>query len=143
MSVTQLIYVSRRTKQLTLNELEQIVIASEIANRHRNVTGVLLCCGIGIMQLLEGDASVVIGLAEKIQRDPRHTQVEVLVNKTVGRRLFPEWGMGMVDLDRKVNIDRERLMRLVNDVRAVHNTSNLAVEARVLLSDFRQQLDAA
>ena len=128
MSVTQLVYVSRRTKTLTLEELQRIVTASAIANRKRNVTGVLLCCGVGIMQLLEGDASVVLGLAEKIERDPRHTHVEVLVNKTVSRRLFPEWDMQMADLDRKANIDRERLMRIVNDVRAVHDTTNLAVE---------------
>ncbi len=143
MALTQLLYVSRRTPLLKRDVLEAIVERSALANARRNITRVLLCCGTGIMQLLEGELADVKALYDVIEIDPRHDQVHALVCKSVRKRLFPEWGMGMADLDRKGTLDTRRLMQLVQDIRAMNDTSHFGVEARVLLSDFKQQLNAA
>ena len=62
---------------------------------------------------------------------------------TAPPRMFPEWGMELADLNHKATLDRARLLRMVEDVRANADTSHYAVEARILLQDFRQQLAAA
>jgi hypothetical protein len=66
-----------------------------------------------------------------------------LLLKPVKKRLFPEWGMGMADLDAKAVLNRPRLASLINDTAGRNNTSGLTVEARLLLNDFKQQVSSA
>ncbi len=143
MSLVQLIYVSRRTPKLSRRLLDQIVHESAARNAARDVTGLLLCCGEHVMQLLEGDAGVIESLFETISRDPRHTSVEPLLKKPIRRRMFPQWGMGLADLDKKATLDRTRLNELLETIRTRTDTSTHSVEARILLNDFRQQLHEA
>ncbi len=143
MALSQLIYVSKRTKSLSGALLESIVRDSEVRNARLGVTGVLLCCGEHVMQLLEGEPEVIEPLFVRISADPRHAAVERLLSKPVRKRMFPEWGMGMADLDKQVTLNRPRLIDLLETIRARTETSTHSIEARVLLNDFRQQLQHA
>jgi hypothetical protein len=82
----------------------------------------------------------VTSLFHKIEVDARHGDVASMLKKPMEKRLYPEWGMGMVSLDSPGNINRPRLVRLLKDVRVASNTSKLSVEARVLLRDFTLQV---
>ncbi|MBC7785321.1 MAG: BLUF domain-containing protein [Burkholderiales bacterium] len=143
MQLGQLIYVSRCTSALTSEVLSEIVARSEKSNAARNITGVLMCCGPNVIQLLEGDPAEIEVVFQKIALDPRHTNVECLLRKDARKRMFPEWGMGVADLNSRTMLNRGRLMRLVDDIRGQYDTAGLNVEARVILNDFRQQLAAA
>ncbi len=140
MALAQIIYVSRRAPRLSRRSLDSIVRESEKRNADRGVTGVLLCCGDNVMQLLEGEADVITPLFEHIAEDPRHTAVELILQKPVRRRLFPEWGMALADLEKKAALNRPRLLGLIQTIRARTDTSAHSVEARVLINDFKQQL---
>ena len=143
MSLAQLIYISRRNDELTLPVLMDIVEKSKIANAARGITGLLLCCGDDLMQLLEGELNAIQSLYEVIREDSRHSKVKCLICKNVRKRIFPEWGMGLADLDHKSELNRDRLVQLIADVRASHDTSEFGVEARILLHDFKLQLGRA
>jgi hypothetical protein len=142
MALIHLVYVSRRTPALTADELKQIVVQSTRRNHAHGITGVLLCCGEHVMQLLEGEEAVVDAVFERIRNDPRHQDVQLLLHKQVSKRLFPESRMALAELDRKFRLDRRRLLGLVDYVRTNEDTSLHTVETRMLLSDFHQQLDA-
>ncbi|MBV8781125.1 MAG: hypothetical protein JO353_06980 [Phycisphaerae bacterium] len=58
----------------------------------------------------------------------------------MNRRVFPEWGMGLVDLDAPMNVDLIRLRGLLDHVRAASDTARLSVEARMLINDFKMQV---
>ncbi|HYO08464.1 MAG TPA: BLUF domain-containing protein [Tepidisphaeraceae bacterium] len=144
MSLAQLVYVSRRGESIRSNAaLGELVAASAAANRGRFITGVLLCGGDNLLQVLEGEREEIMYLFERIRGDRRHSAVQLLVCKDISRRLFPGWQMELVDLERRQFIDPERLRRLLDDVRAAADTALHSVEARVLLHDFRQQLATA
>jgi len=143
MALAQLIYVSRRTPALSLDTLNEIVTFSTQRNASRSVSGILLCCGKDLMQLLEGELEDIVTLYDRIRQDSRHTHVSCLYCKNVTRRLCPEWGMGLADLQSKAVLDRSRLSKLIDDIRLNVDTSHFAVEARVLLRDFKQQLHKA
>ena len=140
MALTQLVYVSRRPITLDRRVLEDIVARSARFNASRGITGILLCCGQHFIQLLEGELAEVMELFERIRCDERHTDVRCLLVKNVARRLFPEWGMGLADLDAQGVLNTDRLRRLLDDVRAAHDTGPFSLEARLLLNDFRAQL---
>ncbi len=142
MQVTQLVYVSRRGDDLTDDAVARIAEASAARNASVGVTGVLLVSGANLMQLLEGDTAVFTGLFDRIAADPRHADVRQLVRKDARRRLCPEWGMKLVAPRERAALDLRRLQRMIDDIQASVDTTGLTVEARVLLNDFRQQLEA-
>ena len=45
------------------------------------------------MQALEGERTILEGIFERIQGDPRHDDVTVLSFEPVGERVFPDWDM--------------------------------------------------
>ena len=141
--LAQLVYVSRRSETLSPEIMWEIVAKSEKANRDRGISGAMLCCGSSIMQLLEGQPAEVERLFEKIAADARHRDVQCLLRKSIRRRLFPEWGMMLADLDRGAKISAERLTQLIEAVRANIDTGELTVEARILIADFKLQMDSA
>lgn len=144
MPLSQLIYVSRMTQKMDPSAVRKVAEHSESNNQRLDVTGALMCVGQHFMQLLEGDRDTVTQLFAKISEDPRHTDVDCLMTKSVNKRLFPQWGMRLLDPSTKARLDRGRLLRLLEEFQVHRNTGGTSVEARVLLQDFRQQLlDAA
>lgn len=139
MGLYQLVYVSRRTPELTESVLAEVIKQSAQNNRQRDITGVLMRCGDDLMQLLEGEQLAVEQLYAAIAADPRHTQVQCLLRKSVNHRVYPEWGMGLADPNSENPLDRPRLMQILDDVRSRIATAGHAVEARILINDFKLQ----
>jgi hypothetical protein len=143
MALAQLVYVSRGGRELRGAVLTHLARQSATDNAKRDISGVLLACGPHLMQLLEGEVTEIVDLYEKIRRDPRHSEIELLICKNVNKRLCPDWGMELVDLDATAILNRDRLNGLIDDLRNRHNTSHYSAEARLLLHDFKSQLQRA
>ena len=100
-----ILYRSRAAAVLSDNDVALLALASARWNAKAGVTGVLLWADVKpgrpelFVQWLEGERGAVRALYERIRRDDRHTDVEVIAEGTaadvVGRdgRLFPDWGM--------------------------------------------------
>jgi hypothetical protein len=140
MPLVQLIYISRWKTQLSEARLQEIVSHSVRRNVARQITGVLLYSGGNIMQVLEGERDSVLALFEIVRADKRHYDVQQLVFKQIQKRLYPEWHMGLADLGRSYEIDRSRMVDMVEDLRSRVETGMLTVEARMLVNDFHAQL---
>ena len=61
----------------------------------------LLYDGSHFMQVLEGDETKVLALFEQIKADPRHKNVEALINNPLDKRNFNDWAMGLIKYDEK------------------------------------------
>ncbi len=77
-------------------EISKILQSARVNNKQRNVTGALLFNAGCFAQALEGPQLAVEEIFEKIQRDPRHSDVTVLQTETRGKRDFPDWSMAHV-----------------------------------------------
>jgi hypothetical protein len=98
MEVLQLIWVSAAVRPFSPDELEQLLKRSRAANQARGITGLLLYHKESFLQLMEGPSLEVESVFENvILKDPRHTDVAVLLRRTVGERSFPDWSMGFND----------------------------------------------
>jgi hypothetical protein len=87
------IYRSVRTAGCGDVDLAELLLKARHANRAFGVTGMLLAQDGRFLQVLEGPETVVRNLLAAIARDPRHEQVEVLVDEVVQVRRFPDWAM--------------------------------------------------
>ena len=99
--LVRLLYASRAV-DTSPAAIEAILAQSRQHNPPSGITGVL-CYGGGIfLQAIEGGRTAVSALYGHIQRDPRHTDVELLHYEEITERRFGGWTMGQVNLS-KVN----------------------------------------
>ncbi len=90
----RLIYVSTCPPELSLSDVEGIVQVSQAWNEGQGISGMLCWSGEFFLQCLEGKRATVSQLFAKICRDPRHTQIEILIAAPTNVRWFSQWGMG-------------------------------------------------
>lgn len=73
--------------------LEDLVRRSRIANARVNVTGVLIHMDGVFVQLLEGPLDAVEAVFERICRDRRHADLQLIELVGAGERVFGDWSM--------------------------------------------------
>ena len=96
----RLVYTSRNHLEGGEDE-QKAAVAGVLAVSKRNnarvgVTGALLFNSGSFAQVLEGSRTAVETTFERIQRDPRHSDVAVLQCEPVASRAFPNWSMGFI-----------------------------------------------
>jgi hypothetical protein len=77
-------------------EVDSILRASQRNNAAAGVTGALIFNNGVFAQVLEGDRATVESTFERIQRDDRHGDVEVLSFEPVSKRIFESWSMAFI-----------------------------------------------
>ena len=101
MDLYQIIYSSSNCIAGTPEEIEKEIKSILQASRKNNIvdgiTGALLFNGHGFAQVLEGSLDAIEKTYERIQCDPRHSDVVLLSNGTCGARTFSDWSMAYVD----------------------------------------------
>ena len=94
--IHQLAYRSRSGLDTShsADEIRSILVVSRRNNAAANVTGFLLCDEAGFFQILEGAEGDVTTAFRRIEKDPRHRDIEVIQTWNRPARTFPEWSMG-------------------------------------------------
>jgi len=90
----QLLYVSSIARGLSAGDLDDILSVSRANNSLMGVTGLLLHIDSGFLQVLEGEEQAVRELYLRIQADHRHTQTQLLLDRSVDACAFTGWSMG-------------------------------------------------
>jgi hypothetical protein len=97
--VKRIIYCSQSTTDFSPDELVALLDAVRLRNAESQVTGMLLYCSQSFLQVLEGDPSALEETYRRINADPRHTKLRLLMSAEVSTRLFPDWTMGFEHID--------------------------------------------
>ena len=100
----QLIYMSVATHCYSQAELRHLLIEAQIKNAENSVTGVLVHHDGVFVQVLEGDEIDVMHTYNRIEHDPRHTQVRILECKHITKRAFGTWWMGFADPPKAIKL---------------------------------------
>ena len=77
-------------------EIAQILDTARRNNSSKGITGALLFNSGCFAQVLEGPRAAIETIFERIQCDPRHSDVAVLESGNTTERNFPEWAMAHV-----------------------------------------------
>jgi hypothetical protein len=88
------LYVSTLAPDAPLSVVASIARNARPANHDKDITGLLIFDGIRFCQQLEGDQSGVLALLERIRRDARHVNVEVLHHGPLAKRRFGRFSLG-------------------------------------------------
>lgn len=116
----QLVYISERCQATDDAAIEKIKLRAEHNNHRRNITGALLFTDRYFLQYLEGEAAVVDALYASICRDKRHTNVRLLLRKTIMQRDFSRWSLGVKKLlDNDENQDLLAVLNMIGQANTV------------------------
>jgi hypothetical protein len=103
--LNRLVYYSRNRISGTSAEVaagvDAILASAQRNNSQLCVTGALIFNGGIFAQVLEGSRRDIELTFERIQRDERHSDVEVLAFEEVQNRQFPSWSMAFVGRSRE------------------------------------------
>ncbi|MGL4232787.1 MAG: BLUF domain-containing protein, partial [Casimicrobium sp.] len=76
--LVRLVYTSRVTEALTPPGLDAILASSRRNNPTNGITGVLCTNGTVFLQMLEGGRKEVNDTYNRITKDPRHHDIQIL-----------------------------------------------------------------
>ncbi len=97
----KIIYISSATNLMTDEELDAVVEKSRHKNGFFDVTGYMLYHETNIIQLLEGDRSKLKYIYNTIRLDNRHKGILELCAEPIEKRLFTDWQMGFLNMNRQ------------------------------------------
>lgn len=94
--IFRLIYVSRG-RNFDRHGLHVMGASAAVQNERTGITGALLLRDGWFIQLLEGDRAAVLKTLLRIDRDPRHSELRVVLSEDFARRLFPACWMALIE----------------------------------------------
>jgi hypothetical protein len=75
-------------------DIGAILTRARAKNERDGITGALLYHRGRFVQIIEGPDDRVRGCFDLIANDPRHRNVQIMREKSISSRQFPEWTMG-------------------------------------------------
>ncbi len=102
--IHRFVYSSSAVQQLNDDELRKLSVLADLRNRQLDITGLLFYSGKSFIQYLEGPRDSLLNLIQSLEADDRH-QIEHRSWLTPrDHRIFPGWGMRMLDPDKEIAI---------------------------------------
>ena len=95
----QLTYISEPFPWINIADIHDILHTSRRYNSENEITGCLIYSKKIFIQLLEGDQNVIDPLYQRIEKDKRHFNVEVLYTSNTDKRIFSKWAMAYLSLE--------------------------------------------
>jgi Sensors of blue-light using FAD len=98
--LSQLVYVSNRKQNCTEKEIDKILDSCKKNNPSLDITGILLYSETKFIQMVEGEAKVIMELYDKIKKDSRHSTPILISYGPIREKAFPNWHMGSKNISK-------------------------------------------
>jgi hypothetical protein len=90
----QVIYTSTATRPQTEDDLAALLDKAREYNEQLGLSGLLIYDDGAFFQILEGEDDALEQLYERIEQDPRHHDMFLLLRRPIAERNFAGWSMG-------------------------------------------------
>jgi hypothetical protein len=92
-SLSKLVYRSRAVHPMSSVDVHNLTLAAQARNRAESITGLVLYDEGSFFQWLEGPAEGLGRVIRSISNDPRHTDIQVLDDRSAKKRMFTDWSL--------------------------------------------------
>ncbi len=141
MNLKYIIYISRATVHVDANSLLRMCSDFAVKNAKRNITGLLIRKGNYYFQIIEGEPETIEPLVERIALDKRHAEFQILDESPIETRIFGDWSMRAIDLERNFNLGADKRRLILDCVgRIKRNPVYDSEKVRTLLADIARVL---
>lgn len=135
--LVSLVYTSTAVSPLHAVELDELLEQARRFNDENAISGILLYREGRFIQVLEGPDDQVHDLMARIEADPRHEQVRILLTEPIDRRRFAEWTMGYQALSARESADRAGFRDSFHDLDSGSSDDRIARALRELTLWYR------
>ncbi len=90
-----IVYKSRASYEPKNADLLKLLGSAREANAIADVTGVLVYDRGWFFQAIEGPEASLTEVMNRIRRDPRHHEIEIVQHQPIPSRMFPGWTMNL------------------------------------------------
>lgn len=115
MKLKSLTYSSFAALDLTDADISAIHRTAREINALNGITGLLIFNGTHFLQLIEGPEPAIDELLDRLRRDERHHQLEVLEQHILADRQFPDWSMELIRVSSRYLEAREAIAATLPD----------------------------
>ena len=116
--------------------LENITSVAKKNNPKEEITGILFFHNQRFLQVIEGPKENLLTLLEKLKKDSRHHNLEILIDEPIPKRSFGKWNMDSFNLDAQENFNLEHL----KEIRDLYK-SNFTMNSDVLVMFFKKLIN--
>lgn len=136
-AVLSIVYSSTASRPFDDAMLRGLLEQSRAANAEHEVTGMLLYRNGRFVQILEGPEASVRETMARIETDPRHHHVRVLIDEYLSERNFADWTMGFEPISASAEALPEGFRDTFDDLESAVDPSATLRAARELSLWFR------
>ena len=123
MTLSTLLYVSDLAPDTSISAIAAIAREARFRNAEDDLTGLLTFDGARFCQLVEGPVIKLSSLLERLRRDTRHQDMEILnLDRLEGDRLFSNWRLGFIERPVRPGIDELKGLRGKDAIAAFKRT---------------------
>lgn len=95
----EILYCSLLAPDQPTEIVGQIVSRARARNATEGITGLLVFDGMRFCQHFEGPRRQVLGLLNRLEADPRHTQMRVVYEGELAKRRYQRFEMGLAQTE--------------------------------------------
>lgn len=117
--LVHLSYCSHAPSPVGQAELDRILEASQRNNQRDDITGLLTFSGEVFVQFLEGPPEALRRLMDRLQRDPRHSDIIILSEGSDHERILEGWDMELVTRQEAHQVLRDALSEANNYAKVI------------------------
>ena len=125
-----IVYRSVAVDSFILPEIYSMLSNAKEYNANHGITGCLLYHSTRFIQLLEGEEEEISSLFNKISKDSRHHQIEIIQRGDTPERLFHKWSMAFHDYGQNghsAHLKMRQIDNFVNESNAFNKRNDLIV----------------
>jgi len=109
-------YISEVSCEKTIHDdVQNIISTAKKHNKLNNITGALFYSDGFFLQIIEGDKDQLKSLMANIEKDPRHSNVEYLLDTEIESRSYQAWSMDSLQVKSGNVFNAETMRRLTDD----------------------------
>ncbi len=138
MQIIRLIYASVARPGFSLDDYRQIRASAKAFNTPNGISGILCFSGGAFLQAIEGRRVHVNQLYNRIVRDTRHHDTEILSCTPIDMRSFIDWSMKMISFDEAYTPQRRELVMRHSGMQAFEPWTMSAGQALSFLTELAE-----
>ena len=132
-----IVYVSEYTKsdESINQDLNDITKIAKETNPTLDITGLLFYHNRKFLQIIEGEKESLEKLMVSIEKDPRHRNIERLIDEKAIRRSYKDWNMDSFNLSDHESLDLDKL-KIINKI----YKESWLLESEILIDFYKLML---
>lgn len=133
-----IVYISMARKDLSEQELKDLLTEIRKKNADQGVTGLLLYNTGAFIQVIEGSEDTIHSVFRGISKDPRHSDLVKLLEESIEQRAFPDWSMGYRKITNKQSASIPGFSDFMHHKNPVQTLRKSTGQVVYLLNSFRK-----